>query len=130
MQESIETARLCNANFGENDLHIILTYKNSVAQTRVKKDILSYLLEIRKTFTSNYEYCYKVNSITDGHPAIHILIKTVDSLDQEKLKSLWGNGIVKVALLENFDKRAVSYYFKSWNSDLHRSRGFEHEYIY
>jgi hypothetical protein len=104
-----------------NDVHVILTYKNAVEKGKIKNDILTYLFKVKKTITNEFEYCYRVNPITEGHPAVHVLIKTNESLDQEELKKLWGKGIAKVALLDNFDKRAASYYFKTWDSELHQS---------
>lgn len=120
-----QVKKSCNTNFSNRDLHIILVYRKETEPETVKDDILLYLRKVRTIAEDNIEYCYIVNQIMDKYPAIHILIRTKTTLNQEELKRHWDKGMAKASTVSQADKRAMDYYLTKWGSKTHYSGGFK-----
>jgi hypothetical protein len=102
------------------DVHIILTYRNEVEPETVEKDIIVYLSKIQNSIHGKFEYCYTVKPIMDKYPAIHILLRPANRINESDLLSIWGKGMAKSSIITGADKRAMDYYLTKWGGKIQR----------
>jgi hypothetical protein len=104
------------------NLHVILTYSKEVENENIEEDIIQYLSKLQSKEKGKLEYCYKINPILDKRPAIHILLKLPERINETELIKLWDKGMAKTAILEEFDRRAMEFYLSNFKKI---SRGFK-----
>lgn len=110
-----ETSKHNTGTMGK-DLHIILAYRNEVESETVNKDLLSFLREIQKNATVDFEFCYSIKPILYKRPAIHILLRPNKMINGNELLKNWTKGIAKAVVVTAADKRAMEYYLSNWGS--------------
>ena len=113
-----QLSEVSDNNLKGKDLHIILAYRNEVEAETVNKDILTYLEKIQKSITGKFKYCYIVKPIMKNHPAIHLLLRPDNKLNESELLSYWNKGIAKAAVVSKSDKRSMDYYLSKWGGEV------------
>ena len=90
-------ARLLNANFREDDMHVTLTYKEAPSQDQAKKDRAAFIRKLRKIAPD-----LKYVAVTEWeHTRIHHHI-VLSGCTQDQIDELWQDkGYVKASLLDH-----------------------------
>lgn len=99
--------RLLNANFGEGDLYVTLTYKKElrpkveVAKSHVKK-LFTKLRKYYKNCDSQLKYVHVIEFGENSAIHHHIILNKVDGIDLRKIiRKLWEFGILKIKSLDD-----------------------------
>ncbi len=112
---------LINTNFvgSENELHIILTYKENMRDTKkLYEDCHNFLKKLRRRFPT-LEYIQVAEPQARGAWHIHMLCKITEGqfyIKNADLKELWGKGFVKVKRLESVDN--IGAYLSAYLGDI------------
>ena len=90
--------RLANANFGDEDLHVTLTYQDNPPDwDRAQKDVRNFLLKVKrlreKREMDALKYIYTIEGDEDGtKERIHIHLLMNGDMDREELERIWAKG--------------------------------------
>ena len=93
--------RLINANFGEGDLHLVLTYRGDPpAAEEAKEHLRRFLRKMRKLYAaSGQEFRYIVTTECRAKRIHHHMI--VNKADVGEIRKLWEHGILRLSVLDD-----------------------------
>lgn len=111
--------KIINYNFdgSDNELHIILTYKEPMFEpSYLSKDFKSFWNKIKYRYKS-LEYLRVAEPHASGSWHLHLLVKDFKSpylfIPYEFIRACWGRGNIKVVRIKNVD-RMSTYFFPSF----------------
>ena len=89
--------RLADANFGEEDIHLTLTYTDAPAYERARKDVRNFLLKVKrireKRGMAPLKYAGMIEGNDDGkRERIHIHLLMSGGIPREELEAIWAKG--------------------------------------
>ena len=89
--------QLADANFGEQDIHLTLTYRNAPTYERAKKDMRNFCLRLKrareKAGLPELKYIYTIEGDDDGKKErIHIHMLTNGDMDRAEVERIWEKG--------------------------------------
>ena len=89
--------QLADANFGEKDIHLTLTYRNAPTYERAKKDMRNFCLRLKrareKAGLPELKYIYTIEGDDDGKKErIHIHMLTNGDMDRAEVERIWEKG--------------------------------------
>lgn len=115
----IKIKRIINYNFNgsNNELHIVLTYREPMFEpSKLNKDFKSFWNKIKYKY-KNLEYLRVAEPHSSGGWHLHILIKNFKNpylfIPYEFIEKCWGRGNIKVVRIKNVD-RMSTYFFPSF----------------
>ena len=100
---------LADANFGEKDIHLTLTYKHETTLPACRKDVRNFLLRVKryreKMGMDPLKYIYTIEGKTDmskGFPVnrIHIHMLMNGGVNRELLEEMWSLGYANADRLQ------------------------------
>lgn len=120
---------LLNANFSENDLHVVLHYGDKPRDfEQIEEDARKFLLvlkrELKKTETV-LRYVLAIETKRMSNPHIHIVLNDMDAkIIKEAWKKTVGNAYVSITMLDDRGNHAelASYFIKETKSTTARWR--------
>lgn len=112
-------ARMINANFGEGDLFLTLTYRTAVAAEdalRLLRNFFSRLKRFRKRKGETpLKYIYVMETGKKGRIHAHMIINRME-ISMRELADLWGLGRVMISRLEpGGDYTGLAFYITKEN---------------
>lgn len=89
--------QLADANFGEQDIHLTLTYQNAPTYERARKDMRNFCLRLKrareKAGLPELKYIYTIEGDDDGKKErIHIHMLTNGDMDRAEVERIWEKG--------------------------------------
>lgn len=89
--------QLADANFGEQDIHLTLTYRNAPTYERARKDMRNFCLRLKrareKAGLPELKYIYTIEGDDDGKKErIHIHMLTNGDMDRAEVERIWEKG--------------------------------------
>ena len=89
--------QLADANFGEKDIHLTLTYRTAPTYERAKKDMRNFCLKLKRLREKRglppLKYIYTIEGDDDGRrERIHIHMLTNGDMDREEIEQIWAKG--------------------------------------
>ena len=89
--------QLADANFGEQDIHLTLTYRNAPTYERARKDMRNFCLRLKrareKAGLPELKYIYTIEGDDDGKKErIHIHMLTNGDMDRAEIERIWEKG--------------------------------------
>ncbi len=89
--------QLADANFGEQDIHLTLTYRNAPTCERARKDMRNFCLRLKrareKAGLPELKYIYTIEGDDDGKKErIHIHMLTNGDMDRAEVERIWEKG--------------------------------------
>lgn len=89
--------QLADANFGEQDIHLTLTYRNAPTYERARKDMRNFCLRLKrareKEGLPELKYIYTIEGDDDGKKErIHIHMLTNGDMDRAEVERIWEKG--------------------------------------
>jgi len=116
---------LINSNFkgGGNELHITLTYKENMTDTkRLYEDFKKFIMRFRYSFKSygSIDYLTVIEPQERGAWHHHLLVRFNDVqdkiyLDNKAVSEIWGHGFIKIRTMEGNDN--IGVYLSAYLSD-------------
>lgn len=93
--------QLVEANFGEGDIHLTLTYREAPKYDRAKKDIRNFLLKVKRLRErrglEELKYAGTIEENEEGRKVrIHAHILMNGGIDREELEAIWEKGLTNV----------------------------------
>lgn len=102
---------LLNYNFGQGDMHIVLTYRDLPDAERAKKSLKNFLDRLRRAYRKAGVTLKWIaaTEYKNKRPHHHIIINQGKSLGE--VIKIWGNGILRCSVLdESGDYRQLASY--------------------
>ncbi len=121
--------QLINANFGEKDIHLVLTYKreNRTDPEQAKKDLEKFLRKARAHYKVNNNVLKYIAVTEYKNKAIHHHI-LVNCSDIRELLPLWEHGYIRPTYLDNRgDHSAIAEYFIKETCKTFRTANASHK---
>ena len=100
---------LADANFGEKDIHLTLTYRHETTLPACRKDVRNFLLRVKRyrerMGMNPVKYIYSIEGKTDlskGFPVnrIHIHMLMNGGVSRERLEEMWEMGYANADRLQ------------------------------
>ena len=97
--------QLADANFGEQDIHMTLTYRTAPTYERAQKDMRNFMLRVKrlreKRGMTPLKYIYTIEGNEDGkHERIHIHCLMNGDMDRGELERIWAKGFANADRLQ------------------------------
>ena len=101
--------QLADANFGEQDIHLTLTYRHETTLPACRKDIRNFLLRVKryreKLGMEELKYIYTIEGKTElskGFPVsrIHVHMLMNGGVSRERLEEMWEMGYANADRLQ------------------------------
>lgn len=114
---------LINNNFAgnENELHIILTYKeNMMDQEKLYNDFRAFWQRFKRKFGLDFDYLAVIEPQERGAWHYHLLVRQINNIsvfiDSAELANVWGHGFVKIRNLKDIDN--IGAYLSAYLTDV------------
>lgn len=98
--------QLADANFGENDIHLTLTYAgNAPDYAQAQKDVRNFIAKLKrrreKMGLSELKYIYTIESDEEGQKnRTHIHMLTSGGMDRSEVEKIWRKGYANADRLQ------------------------------
>lgn len=120
---------LIDANFGEGDLHVTLTYAEAPGWGRAKKDIRNFLERIKrlraKRKLPELKYIYALEGDEEGQKKrIHAHVIMNGGIRREEIEAIWARGYANADRLQPTMEglEAIARYISKQNREKHRRK--------
>ena len=122
--------QLANANFGEEDLHLTLTYAQAPDYHQAQKDVRNFLCRLRrlrrKAGLPELKYIYAIEDNQAGRKTrLHVHMLLSGGISREAIEALWAKGYANADRLqpdENGLAAIARYIIKQGDSGETRGR--------
>ena len=89
--------QLADANFGEQDIHLTLTYRDAPKYAQAQKDVKNFLRTVKRTREQRgmtpLHYIYTLERDDDGRrERIHVHMLMSGGINREELEAIWARG--------------------------------------
>lgn len=121
--------QLMDANFGEEDLHVTLTYAEAPGWSRAQKDIKNFIRKIKrlrkKRGLPEMKYIYAIEDEEDGaKKRIHTHMVMNGGITREEIEEIWQRGYANCDRLQptNEGLEAIARYISKQNRERSRRK--------
>lgn len=121
--------QLMDANFGEDDLHVTLTYAEAPGWSKAKRDIANFLRKIRrirkKRGLPELKYIYAIEDNEDGQKKrIHAHLIMNGGISREEIEEIWQKGYANCDRLQPTKEglEAIARYISKQNRERNRRK--------
>ena len=89
--------QLADANFGEQDIHLTLTYRDAPKYAQAQKDVKNFLRTVKRKREQRgmtpLKYIYTIEGDDDGRrERIHVHMLMSGGINREELEAIWARG--------------------------------------
>lgn len=124
-----ELRRIINANYTENSKFLTLTFRDDITDIEyANNELRKFIKRLNYYLTYNLKYScvpevqedrYKKYGVAVWHYHL-VLYNTPQKFDFEKLSEIWGNGFIKINVIDNVDN--VGAYICKYMTKNHKDR--------
>lgn len=121
--------QLIDANFGEGDVHVTLTYADPPGWDRAKKDIRNFMGKIsrmrKKRGLPDLKYIYSLEDDEDGtKKRIHAHVIMNGGISREEIESIWARGYANADRLQPTKEglEAIARYISKQSRERHKRK--------
>lgn len=121
--------QLMDANFGDGDLHVTLTYQTAPGWDKAQRDIRNFVRKIKrireKRGLPEMKYIYAIEDSEDGEDRrIHAHMIMNGGIRREEIEQIWARGYANCDRLQPTKEglEAIARYISKQNRDGHRNR--------
>ena len=121
--------QLIDANFGEGDVHVTLTYAETPGWDRAKKDIRNFMGKIsrmrKKRGLPDLKYIYSLEDDEDGtRKRIHAHVIMNGGISREEIESIWARGYANADRLQPTKEglEAIARYISKQSRERHKRK--------
>ena len=121
--------QLIDANFGEGDVHVTLTYAEPPGWDRAKKDIRNFMGKIsrmrKKRGLPDLKYIYSLEDDEDGtRKRIHAHVIMNGGISREEIESIWARGYANADRLQPTKEglEAIARYISKQSRERHKRK--------
>ena len=121
--------QLIDANFGEGDVHVTLTYAEPPGWDRAKKDIRNFMGKIsrmrKKRGLPDLKYIYSLEDDEDGtRKRIHAHVIMNGGISREEIESIWARGYANAERLQPTKEglEAIARYISKQSRERHKRK--------
>lgn len=121
--------QLIDANFGEGDIHVTLTYAEPPGWDRAKKDIRNFMGKIsrlrHKRGLPDLKYIYSLEDDEEGtKKRIHAHVIMNGGIDREEIENIWARGYANADRLQPTKEglEAIARYISKQSRERHKRK--------
>ena len=97
--------QLADANFGEQDIHLTLTYRDALKYAQAQKDVKNFLRTVKRKREQRgmtpLKYIYTIEGDNDGRrERIHVHMLMSGGINREELEAIWARGYANADRLQ------------------------------